>query len=433
MRQLEFDASHDHLTGLYNRRAFERRLAVATLVASPHRANVLCYLDLDQFKVVNDTAGHSAGDQLLVQVSAVLREGLRPSDTLARLGGDEFGLLLAQRSFEDGLAFAEALRQRVAAFRFDWGARSYAITASIGVSVLDPGRPRVGDALNDADIACNAAKEGGRNQVYGVKPDDATVLSRRDEMGWIARIRRALDEDRFELQYQPIVALRDGARDLAHGEILLRLRDDDGTLLAPGAFITAAERYSQMQPIDRWVLRKALDWLATVDDVQASINVSGQSFADPAFLDYAVELFRISGIKPGRVCFEITETAAIADLDAAMAFIRTLRTLGARFSLDDFGAGMSSYRYLKTLPLDFVKIDGSFVRTVAVDPVHRAIVESIHWIGQLCHLQTVAEWVEDDATLDVLRTIGIDHAQGWRFGRPMPVADVRRWLGRRAR
>ena len=425
LRQLEFDASHDHLTGLFNRREFERRFAASLQMQVGAPVNhVICHIDLDQFKIVNDTAGHKAGDRLLVEVAGLLGNGLRQSDTLARIGGDEFGVLLVDCAFETGLKIAESLRQQLAAFRFDCEGRIHAVTASIGVSVVRAGDHDSREALTDADIACNTAKEGGRNRVHGVEPGDAQLRSRRGEMGWIGRVRHALDENRFELHFQPIVCIASHPGLIDHGEILLRLRDEDGRLVAPGEFIAAAERYHQMEPVDRWVLERTFAWLATVDGLRVSINLSGQSFGNPAFLSFVVDLLRKYDVEPTLICFEITETAAIANLPAALGFIKTLRPLGVQFALDDFGAGLSSFNYLKTLQVDVVKIDGGFVKAMHADRFSREIVESIHRIARLCQLKTVAEWVEDESTLEMLRKIGIDFAQGWGVGRPIPLDEA---------
>ena len=422
-QRLAYEASHDHLTGLPNRMEFERRLAALMPGTGEGRGHLVGYVDLDQFKILNDTGGHVAGDTLLVQVAKLLRDELRQADTLARLGGDEFGLLLPGCSLEDGRRIADGLRDRLAAYRFHWKGRAHGITMSIGLAMLDADTDaRL--ALSNADLACNAAKEAGRNRVHSFEPDDERLRARKGEMGWVSRIRRALDDDRFVLYFQPIVSIEKSASPVQHGELLLRMTGENGELLSPGEFIPAAERFHQMQQIDRCVVRKALRWLCTVPNIHASINVSGESFSDEGFLAYVNEEFHSSGANPAQVCFEITETAAIADLPSALHFIDTLRGRGVQFSLDDFGAGLSSFSYLKTLPVDYVKIDGSFVKRISQDPVSRAIVESIHRIAQLSNLRTVAEWVEDDQALEELRGIGVDFAQGWGVGRPVPIEIV---------
>ena len=424
--QRHFEATHDKLTQLLNRREFERLVGVELAAAKgvPPSPNLLLHIGLDQFKVINDTAGPTVGDNLLVAMANLLRQTLHQTDVLARLGGDEFGVLLSRVSLAEGTAVAHTLRQRIEDFRFTPGELAYTLTASIGLAVLPDFGGSADSALADAGMACQAAKEAGRNRVHVVDPEDVDIHQRREQMGWAARILRDLGADRFELFFQPIVRVDGAAEAHPHGELLLRLRDEEGRLVPPAAFIGAAERYHKMGQIDRWVVLTAFDWLDLNAGVQVSINVSGQSFGDPDFLSYVMEQMGGRQWDPARVCFEITETAAIADLAAALRFIACLRERGCRFALDDFGAGLSSFGYLKSLPVDFVKIDGSFVKTMVEDPVNRAIVESIHRVARLCGLKTVAEWVEDGQTLAALREIGVDYAQGWGVGKPIPLSEV---------
>ena len=421
-----FEATHDRLTRLLNRHEFERLIGVELTGAKApaEHPDLLLHIGLDQFKIINDTAGATAGDEFLVAVAHLLRQSLRQTDVLARLGGDEFGVLLLQCPVQAGKAVAATIRQHVENFRFRHGEVLHTLTVSIGLAVLPASGGSADDALASASLACQTAKEAGRNRVHAVEAEDADIRHRRAQMSWVSHIRRDLDEARFELFFQPIVRV-DGTRERHfHGELLLRLRDDAGRLVPPGAFIGAAERYHQMGQIDRWVVRRAFDWLDGQDDVKVSINISGQSFSDARFLDHVTEQMAARSWDPARVCFEITETAAIANLPAALHFIDCLRQKGCLFSLDDFGAGLSSFGYLKSLPVDLVKIDGSFVKTMAHDPVNRAIVESIHRVARLCDLKTVAEWVEDPAILAALRDIGVDYAQGWGVGRPVPLSEV---------
>lgn len=422
----QFEATHDPLTRLLNRREFERliNLELGNASGTPDKPHLLLHVALDQFKIVNDTAGATAGDELLLDIAELLRQNLRQTDMLARLGADEFGVLLPRCTVDAGTQVADKLRQHIEDFRFTRGAFSHMLTASVGLAVLPERGGSADGALASAGMACQAAKEAGRNRVHTVHAGDADIRRRREQMGWVARIRHDLSENRFELFFQPIVRV-DGAPDAhPHGELLLRLRDDEGRLVPPGAFISAAERYHQMGHIDRWVVFNAFGWLDRHAGVQVSINVSGQSFGDADFLAYVVDQLAGRALNPARVCFEITETAAIADLPAALRFIACLRQRGCLFSLDDFGAGLSSFGYLRSLPVDFVKIDGSFVRTMGQDPVNREIVESIHRVAKLCGLQTVAEWVEDAAILSALRRIGVDYAQGWAVGRPVPLSEI---------
>ncbi|MDZ5460666.1 putative bifunctional diguanylate cyclase/phosphodiesterase [Azohydromonas lata] len=411
---------HDMLTGLLNRQEFEQALARCA-AAQGWPGYLLCYLDIDQFKLINDTLGHAAGDLLLRELAQLLRDGLRKDDLLARLGGDEFGMLLKGCSAGEAVQRAQALRKRIQDHHFHWEGGTHRVTASMGVAQLPgPGEP-ASMALIHADIACHAAKEAGRNRVQFFTSADTLVQARHGEMHWVPRLQQALAQDRFELLYQPIVATAPGASRVKYGEILLRLRDDDGQLVSPALFIPAAERYQLMSALDRMVLRKTLDWMQRTPSVHCSINVSGQSLGDLAFLDEAVTNIKRSRVDARRLCFEITETAAIGNLEAAQAVIAQLRALGARFALDDFGAGMSSFAYLHLLKADVLKIDGGFVKDLHRDPRHRAIVESIHHVAAAFDMRTVAEWVENEAILDELRAIGIDYAQGYFTGRPVPL------------
>lgn len=426
--QRQFEATHDRLTRLLNRREFERRigLELATATDEPASASVLLHIDLDQFRIINDTAGASVGDQFLVAIATLLRQTLHQTDMLARLGGDEFGVLLPRRPVAASTAVANAVRQRIESFHFRWGGGLHRVTASIGLVVLPASGGSADGTLASADMACQAAKEAGRNRVHAVDAQDAGLRQRREELGWMARICGDLGAARLELFFQPIVRVDGALEDHPHGELLLRLRDEEGRFMPPGPFISAAERYHKMAQIDRWVVLKAFDWLDLQTRVRVSINVSGQSFGDADFLDYVVDQMVGRRWNPAQICFEITETAAIANLPAALRFIACLRARGCLFSLDDFGAGLSSFGYLKALPVDFVKIDGSFVKTLIEDPVNRAIVESIHRVAGLCGLKTVAEWVEDAAILAALRDIGVDYAQGWGIGKPVPLSEVDR-------
>jgi diguanylate cyclase (GGDEF)-like protein/PAS domain S-box-containing protein len=425
--KLSYQASHDALTGLINRTEFERRLGLALKSAADlSRHHSVMYLDLDQFKVINDTCGHAAGDQLMRQVSAALLKRLREGDTLARLGGDEFGVLLENCPPDPALRIADQLRQTVADFHFTWETRSYGIGVSIGLVNVKDGPFTLTDVMSAADAACYMAKEKGRNRVQVYHAEDSELSLRHGEMEWIGRLQKALKEDRFVLYAQDIMGLDAGRHHGTHCEILTRLLDERGELVPPMAFIPAAERYNLMPAIDRWVIRNAF---ATIAREQAeggavfeicAINLSGGSIGDEGFLDYVREQFAQFPVRPQSICFEITETAAIARLDKATRFINELKALGCLFSLDDFGAGMSSFAYLKHLPVDFLKIDGGFVKNMADDPIDRAMVEAINSVGHITGKKTIAEFVDSDRVIALLREIGVDFAQGYGVAKPKP-------------
>jgi diguanylate cyclase (GGDEF)-like protein/PAS domain S-box-containing protein len=429
--RLSWQASHDALTGLVNRREFEARLGNA-LDKLSHQVGQHClmFLDLDQFKIVNDTCGHAAGDQLLKQTSALLQDSLGSDGLLARLGGDEFGVLLEDCHASSALEISERIRLAVQELRFVWNGCAFAISVSIGLAhVAEAGA--VEEALRAADMACYMAKEKGRNRVQLYHPSDSELVQRVGEMAWVQRIRNGLDEQRFCLFAQEIRALSGDESDHSHIEFLLRLRDEDGKLVQPGSFMPAAERYGLMPLIDRWVVRNAFALLASrlnsSEPAQLSscaINLSGATFSDEDFVDYVRGQFEIYRVPPEMICFEITETSAIANLPSAKSFIQALKKLGCRFSLDDFGTGMSSFSYLKHLPVDFIKIDGCFVTGVLNSRIDRAMVESIVHIARVMGKSTVAEFVESDEILEALREIGVDYAQGYAIGKPVPFESA---------
>jgi diguanylate cyclase (GGDEF)-like protein/PAS domain S-box-containing protein len=423
---LSYQASHDLLTGLVNRHEFERRLDQALQQARvSHRTHALLYLDLDQFKLVNDTAGHAAGDELLRQIGKLLQRQVRENDMVARLGGDEFAVLLDNCPPDAALKVAHKLRQSIADHPFHFGQRSFAVRASVGLLDLGTAPLTRDDVLGLADAACYVAKDQGRDRVYRYDPDDALLNLRRGEMEWVDRLHRALDQGRLRLYRQDICALSTIAPAGAHFEVLLRLAEGDETV-PPMAFIPAAERYGLMPLIDRWVLRATLHRLALSQRIGeervalCAVNLSGASLADDGFVQFAKEQFIHFGVAPSTLCFEITETVAIADLARAGEFMQELRSIGCRFALDDFGVGMSSLSYLKNLPVDFLKIDGSFVKDMRHDRIDRAMVEAIARVGQVMGKATIAEMVEDEATLADARAIGIDYAQGYAVSRPRP-------------
>lgn len=425
-RQLSYQASHDALTGLVNRREFERRLERILATSAPEESHAVVYLDLDQFKIVNDTCGHVAGDALLRQVGDILAAQVRKRDTVARLGGDEFAVLLEHCEPEQVLRIARKVREALQDFRFVWQDRGFTIGASIGLVPIEPGVDTLASVFRAADTACYAAKEQGRNRVHVYKRDDQELAQRHGEMQWVLRIQEALADSRFVLFYQPIVPLEQN--DQPHGEVLLRLLNRDGSLVLPGAFISAAERYNQMQAIDRWVIRTVFAALSDPDAIPPSdcvaINVSGQSLGDQHFLEFVEQQIEEVAVPIERICFEITETAAISNLGHAMRFFSALKPRGCRFALDDFGSGLSSFAYLKSLPVDFLKIDGSFIKDMVQDPIDRAMVEAIHRIGHVMGIKTIAESVENAGILTQLSAIGVDYAQGYEVGKPRPLGKI---------
>ena len=419
VQALGHEATHDSLTGLVNRAELERRLERVLAGADTRDPHALLFLDLDQFKLVNDTCGHAAGDALLRQLPAVLERPLRKRDTLARLGGDEFGVLLECCPEEHALRIAQQLVQAIQEFPFAWEDKRFTVGASIGLVAIPAGGDTLTEVMSAADRACYAAKDKGRNRVHVYAASDEELRQRRGEMQWIPRLHRALAEDRFRLYAQPVVALNDHGTEVEYTEVLLRLADEQEGLLLPGVFIPAAERYQQMRAVDRWVVRTALSHLAARGDaVRYGINISAQSLCDAGFLVFVLEQLDATGVVPGQVCFEITETAAITDLKHALGFMRALKERGCRFALDDFGSGFASFGYLKTLPVDYVKIDGHFVKDIPADPFDDAVVQAIQRIAKALGLRTVAESVESEAILERVKAIGIDFAQGYAIARP---------------
>jgi len=423
---LSWQATHDALTGLANRREFEYRLeqALQDLAHQPAR-HVLMFLDLDQFKLVNDTCGHAAGDELLRHICALLQSGLREGDTLARLGGDEFGILLENCPSDAAEKIAEGLRQTVQNLHFVWKGRPFVTTVSIGLVHLHQMPATLEASLRAADMACYMAKEKGRNRIQVYHADDSELSLRFGEMAWVQRLHMALEENRFCLYSQEISALGQTDHAQGHVEILLRLHDEAGRMILPDSFIPAAERYGLMSQLDRWVVQNVFKVVAECSAqgheasmAMCAINLSGTTIGDEDFLGFLHQQFALHGISPRLICFEITETSAISNLGSAIRFINELKGLGCYFSLDDFCAGMSSFAYLKHLPVDFLKIDGSFVKDMLDDPINRAMVEVINHIGHVMGKRTIAEFVETPQIEQALREIGVDYAQGYVIERP---------------
>ena len=435
--QLFWQTKHDTLTGLYNRQEFEAQVTEAILTSKGNASqHTLCYLDLDQFKVVNDTCGHVGGDELLRQLTILTKKLIRSSDILARLGGDEFGILLKQCSLDEAEIIANTIRTLIQEFRFSWEENIFTLSVSIGLVSIDEDSHNFGSVLSAADAACYAAKEKGRNRVFVYRHDDRELTKQREERQWVTRINRALEEDRFCLYCQKIISLKDNNRK-EHYEILLRLLNKEGKLVPPMAFIPAAENYDLMPAIDRWVIATFFAAYSnhcqnqTVNNLKSAnfqremiytINLSGASINSDLFFSFLKEQFTLYPISPSTICFEITETAAISNLAKAADFIDELKQLGCLFALDDFGSGMSSLAYLKNLPVDFLKIDGSFVKNILDDPVDHATVDCFNRIGHVMNMQTIAEFVENEPIIEKLRKLGVDYAQGYGIDKPKPLS-----------
>ncbi len=420
-RRLTYQAEHDSLTGLRNRHAFQQELEL--LVARVARSGATCavaYIDLDQFKYINDTLGHAAGDRLLVEIATLISSRVRDGDLLARFGGDEFTLLLDNIDGERAVRAAEDIRALVGKYRFLEAGNAFNVTCSIGVAAVDERAQSADEVLAHADIACNIAKARGRNRVNLYNPEDRDRAGMAEDMGWAARVREMLEQDRFQLVFQPIVAVADGR--VHDYEVLMRMPCSDGKVILPGGFMPAAERFGLIHSVDRWTVRQAIGHLAQLraagEPVRFSVNLSGRAFEDAALLPMIRRLLEETGLDPAWLTFEITETAAIANLAAAVRFIGALKDIGCHFALDDFGAGFCSFTYLKHLPVDKLKIDGSFVQGLAATPVDQAMVRSLNEVAHALGKLTIAEYVEDARTLRLLQEYGVDYAQGFYLGRP---------------
>jgi len=424
--RLNYQSSHDPLSGLLNRREFEFRLNHALEMSkSEESEHVLCYLDLDQFKIINNTYGHTAGDELLRQLSRYLQQILRKRDVFARMGGDEFGLLLEYCNLSEAKRILDSVREALDRFEFEWENRIFTVTASIGVVPVNKDSGSLTETLSMVDIACYAAKEAGRNRVYIHTGEKDSAGQRRKEMYWVERINLAMQEDRFYLYYQPIIALNNSLQD-THFELFIRMKDESGNIVQPGAFLPAAERYGLSSRIDRWVIQTAFSWIEACarsprHNYCFGINLSGQSLAHEEMLEFLLGEIKHKKISPVNVYFEITETAAIENFKNAQSFIKGLKKKGFRFALDDFGSGLSSFSYLRNLDVDFLKIDGQFVKNIAQNKIDYEMIVAIDRICKTMAKKTIAEFVEDESTVEKLREIGIDYGQGYYFGRPQPL------------
>ncbi len=425
-RQMSYQATHDALTGLVNRREFERRLSEA--IESAHRGDgqhVLCYLDLDRFKVVNDTSGHLAGDSMLREVAKLLRDAVRDSDTVGRLGGDEFGMLLIGCPLEKARQIADDVCRAVGDYRYVWKDRIFNIGVSIGIVEISRECGSLEELLAAADSACYVAKKQGTGRVVVYSARDEALARHSGEIQWLQRLQSALKENRFHLYYQSIVPT-DGDDHGPAMEVLVRLQDESGHDVAPSEFVRAAERYRLMGLVDRWVVQTTLAALGRgAINIPASrsiaINISGQTLGDVQFLEFVVECLDSTGVSPNQVCFEITENAVVANLDHARRFVGVLHGMGCQFALDDFGSGVGSFSNLKTLPMDYLKIDGSFMRNLSRDSVNQAMVTAMIKLARTLNFKVIAEQVEDAAALDTARRMGVDYVQGYAIGRPQPL------------
>ncbi len=428
---LSYQKNHDRLTGLVNRYVFEHELenALAT-VRMQNKLHVLLYIDLDLFKIVNDTCGHVAGDELLCQLSNMMLNLFRENDTLARLGGDEFGVLLLNCNVETGNRIAQKLLDMINHYRFTWEGQQFVIGASIGLVEINKDSDSIVSLLGHADVACYAAKDAGRNQIKIYNSEDSESAQRHSELQWASYIPKALAEDRFLLMVQTITPLKADNNLKPHYEILLRMLSEEGDLISPAVFIPAAERYNLMPAIDHWVVAHVFNFLhnyarnnGTKDLPVLAINLSGESMGSEELLAYIRAQFELKIIPAANICFEITETAAIGNLNEAISFIKSLKKLGCEFALDDFGSGLSSFSYLKSLPVDYLKIDGVFVKDIVDDPVDAAMVEAINQVGHIMKIKTIAEFVENGEIMDILRKLGVDYAQGYHIDKPLPIDE----------
>ena len=424
-QKMTYQATHDVLTNLINRREFEHRLThIVNDAIINDKSHSLCYMDLDQFKAVNDSCGHAAGDELLKQLSVIINTKVRETDTFARLGGDEFGLLLASCPIKKAVSLTEEIRKAIENFRFHWDNKTFKVGVSIGIVNINKHSGTVKEIQSAADTACYIAKQRGRNRVHVFEADPGAVAKHTNETNWLTRINTALDINSFVLYFQKISSVHDN--DYKHYEVLIRMVDHNGETIPPASFIPAAERFDIMSSVDKWVITNTLLIMQNpkYDTISFSINLSGQSLGDVNFMQQCYSLVENSSVNPARICFEITETAMIADLHNAIKSIGELRKLGCKIALDDFGSGLSSFGYLKNLPVDYLKIDGSLIKDLEHDPVNITMVHSIIHIGQSMGLQTIAEYVESEAIRNILFTMNIDFIQGYAVAKPLPIEAI---------
>ncbi|MBF0265690.1 MAG: EAL domain-containing protein [Gammaproteobacteria bacterium] len=434
--QLSFQASHDSLTGLINRKEFEQRmLQVHESAVKQQAQHGLCYMDLDQFKIVNDTCGHMAGDELLKQLSINLKHATRSSDTLARLGGDEFGVIFYDCPINTSESLAEKLLNEVKDFRFSWKDKVFEIGVSIGLVPIDEHSLNVYDLLKAADSACYVAKDLGRNRIHIYSEDDKDIADRKGDLDWVTKIKHAIVEDRFILYRQPISSIKDENSPKKHYEILVRMLDEKGQILPPGSFIQTAERYNLIYELDCLVISKCFSFISKYyskeefgqcNQLLYSINLSGQSLSNKKMATFIEDKLSEYNINPYIICFEITETSAISNFTQALNFINSMKKIGCCFALDDFGTGVCSYAYLKNIPVNYLKIDGNFIKELSNEEMNKAIIESMVNIAGILQISTIAEWVEDKNQLDILKQLGVDLIQGYYIGKPEPLPELKK-------
>ncbi len=427
--ELQHLAVHDSITGLYNRYEFEKRLAFALKYSSTASGqNFMCYMDLDQFKVVNDTSGHMAGDELLKQISLIVDKNVGPKDVVARLGGDEFGILFVGDSIEEAQKKAQTILRAIKEYRFSWEGKIFVVGASMGIVPILRDCCSLVDIISAADAACYQAKEEGRNRIFVATRDNEKLQQRRGEMQWLSKLTEALENDQFVLYVQPITPLIKRNDSVKHYEVLIRL-EDEGKIILPMAFIPAAERYGMMQRIDRWVIENVFKEYKRVQKVSQSlyrfsINLSGVSLNDKGLGSFIEELFDRYNIPYNGICFEVTETAAVSNLSVALEFIKRMRKLGCKFSLDDFGSGLSSFSYLQNIPVDYLKIDGAFVYDIDTNKVNRAMVKSINEVSHTMGMKTICEFVETQDVETILKEMDVDFAQGYYYAKPVAIQTL---------
>jgi len=427
--EIQFQATHDELTKLVNRKEFNHRLEDAFNTARDnHENHALCFLDLDKFKTINDSCGHKAGDELLIQLTRIIKDNIRSHDTLARIGGDEFGLLLEGCSLEKAIEIAEGIVGLIKNYEFNWQHKKFHVGVSIGLVMIDHNTDDIEKALSQADIACYAAKDMGRNQVHIHGLDDERVKKMHKELSWVADINSSSGDSRFSLCLQSIENLQDKEASSMY-EVLLRLNDDEGTLISPGSYIPAAERFSLMKDVDYWVIEQTFKQLSKLYksikdcDVRLFINISANSLTNSHFSEFVIQQYKKYNIAPDAVCLEMSESNAIKNINQTADVISSLRKYNIKFALDDFGTGISSFSYLKNLQVDYLKIDGEIIKNISHNTADRAMVAAVNQIGKVMNIETIAKHVENIFTLNQLKEIGIDYAQGFYLDKPKPVDE----------